>query len=135
MLFRRAWQIHDNCMSPKDIITKARTRQMATISECRYRWLLVPATSQQTSRKHFVFEDSLLSEFLLEVSLVEAAGRKPQCEIDGAKDSHLPSSRLTFRGALCFAAPHAPADANQGRKYSRKVALMGKPGRYCDLGK
>jgi hypothetical protein len=28
-------------MSPKDIITKARTRQMATISECRYRWLLV----------------------------------------------------------------------------------------------
>jgi hypothetical protein len=26
-------------MGPKDIITKARTRRMATISECRYRWL------------------------------------------------------------------------------------------------
>jgi hypothetical protein len=102
----------------------------AILSDCleqQFEMVAGPATSQQTSRKHFVFEDILLSEFLLEVSFVEAAGRKPQREIDGAKDSHRPSSRLTFRGAR--------ADANQGRKYSRKVALMGKPGRYCDLGK
>ena len=34
-----------------------------------------------------------------------------------------------------FSAPNAGADADQRRKYPRKVALIGKPGRYCDLRK
>ena len=43
-------------------------------------------------------------------------------------------SGLAFRSALRFTAPRSRADADHGRKHPRKVALIGKPGRYRNLG-
>jgi hypothetical protein len=55
---------------------------MATISECRYRWLRVPATRHQALEKNR-FRGFLLPELKPEMSFVEAAGGKSQRKTGG----------------------------------------------------
>src|SRR6266851_2533105 len=62
---------------------QAQTRQIATISECRYRWLRVPATRHQALENIDVFKGFLLSRIWPAISLVEAARGKSQRKFGG----------------------------------------------------
>ena len=66
-------------------------------------------------------------------NLAEGIGHPPD-EIFAARLALLwITSRFSGRRAL--AAPHSRADADDGRKHPREVALVGKPGRDRNLGK
>jgi len=56
---------------------------MATISECRYRWLRVPATRHQAIENIDVFKGLMLSRIWPAISLVEAARGKSQRKFGG----------------------------------------------------